>query len=132
MDIAKSELFNEDYRKFVNTELNNALNLIDFDTDSRPTGIKEAKKYVNDVIFANRDYKGSGDVALVAHSHLDIAYYWRRIHAVQKNLRTVLIQLRLMDRYPEFKYTHTQAYTYESLKQYYPEVFEELKKRVKE
>lgn len=37
-----------------------------------------------------------------------------------------------MDRYPEFKYTHTQAYTYESLKQYYPEVFEELKKRVKE
>lgn len=132
LDIAKSELFNEDYRKFVNTELNNALNLIDFDTDRRPTGIKEAKKYVNDVIFANRDYKGSGDVALVAHSHLDIAYYWRRIHAVQKNLRTVLIQLRLMDRYPEFKYTHTQAYTYESLKQYYPEVFEELKKRVKE
>ena len=87
---------------------------------------------MNDVIFANRDYKGSGDVALVAHSHLDIAYYWRRIHAVQKNLRTVLIQLRLMDRYPEFKYTHTQAYTYESLKQYYPEVFEELEKRVKE
>lgn len=43
LDIAKSELFNEDYRKFVNTELNNALNLIDFDADSRPTGIKEAK-----------------------------------------------------------------------------------------
>ena len=37
-----------------------------------------------------------------------------------------------MDRYPEFKYTHTQAYTYESLKQYYPEVFEEPQKRVKE
>lgn len=72
---------------------------------------------------ANDNYKGSGDVALIAHSHLDIAYYWRRIHAVQKNLRTVLIQLRLMDKYPDFKYTHTQPYVYETLEKYYPDVF---------
>ena len=31
LDIAKSELFNEDYRNFLNREINNALNLIDFD-----------------------------------------------------------------------------------------------------
>lgn len=129
LDIAKSELFNEDYRNFLNKELNNAMNLIDFDGDM-PTGIEEAKRYIEDVIYANDTYKGSGDVALVAHSHLDIAYYWRRIHSVQKNLRTVLIQLRLMDRYPDFKYAHTQPYTYETLEKYYPDVFEELKQKV--
>lgn len=129
LDIAKSELFNEDYRAFLNKELCNAMNLIDFDSDEL-TGVAEAKKYVDEVIYANDNYKGSGDVALIAHSHLDVAYYWRRIHAVQKNLRTVLIQLRLMDKYPDFKYTHTQPYVYETLEKYYPEVFEELKEKV--
>ncbi len=129
LDIAKSDLFNEDYRAFLNRELNNAMNCIDFDDEL--TGVKEAKQYLEDVVFSNDTYKGTGDVALVAHSHLDIAYYWRRIHAVQKNLRTVLIQLRLMDRYPHFKYAHTQPYTYETLEKYYPDVFEELKEKVK-
>lgn len=129
LDIAQSDLFNADYRAFLNRELDNALNLIDFEEDDLP-GVRAAKQYVDTVIYANDDYKGNGDVALIAHSHLDIAYYWRRIHAVQKNLRTVLIQLRLMDRYPEFKYTHTQAYTYETLEKYYPEVFEELKEKI--
>ncbi len=129
LDIAKSELFNEDYRAFLNKELNNAMNLIDFDSDEL-AGVNEASDYIENVIYKNDTYKGVGDVALVAHSHLDIAYYWRRIHAVQKNLRTVLIQLRLMDRYPNFKYAHTQPYTYETLEKHYPEVFEELKQKV--
>ena len=129
LDIAKSDLFNEDYRAFLNRELNNAMNCIDFDSDEL-TGVDEAKQYLEDMVFSNDTYKGTGDVALVAHSHLDIAYYWRRIHAVQKNLRTVLIQLRLMDRYPHFKYAHTQPYTYETLEKYYPDVFEELKEKV--
>ena len=129
LDVAKSDLFNEDYRSFLNKELNNAMNLIDFDSDEL-TGVEECQQYLNDVVFANDNYKGNGDVALIAHSHLDIAYYWRRIHAVQKNLRTVLIQLRLMDKYPDFKYTHTQPYVYETLEKYYPEVFEELKEKV--
>lgn len=128
-DIANSDLFSEDYRTFLHREMSRALDLIDFEDELLP-GLSEAKHYVDEVIYKNDDYKGSGDVALIAHSHLDIAYYWRRIHAVQKNLRTILIQLRLMDRYPEFKYTHTQSYTYETLEKYYPEVFEELKTKI--
>ena len=130
LDIMDGESFHEDYREFLKRELNNAMNLIDFYGEEL-AGIDEAKKYIDEVIYANDTYKGSGDVALVAHSHLDIAYYWRRIHAVQKNLRTVLIQLRLMDRYPDFKFTHTQPYVYETLEKYYPEVFAELKEKVK-
>ena len=129
LDIAKSELFSEDYRNFLNKELNNAMNFIDFDSE-KLTGVADAQRYLDEVVFPNDTYRGNGDVALIAHSHLDIAYYWRRIHAVQKNLRTVLIQLRLMDKYPDFKYTHTQPYVYETLEKYYPEVFEELKEKV--
>ncbi len=131
LDAALSEVFNEDFSAMVIRGLDAALNLIDFD-DLRDDDVRAASKYIDENIFSNKDYKGSGRVALVAHSHLDIAYYWRRIHAVQKNLRTVLIQLRLMDKYPDFKYAHTQAYTYETVEKYYPEIFEELKKRIAE
>ena len=127
MDIAHSDYFNEDYRKYLFVELSRALDLVDFDSWD---GVDEAAAYIQKKIYENTDFKGSGNVALVGHSHLDIAYYWRRIHAVQKNARTILIQLRLMDQYPEFKYTHTQAYTYETLEKYYPELFAELKEKI--
>ncbi len=128
MDIAQCEYFNEDYRHFLYEKLSHALDLVDFDTWE---GVDAAADYVEKFIYGNTDFHGSGDVALVGHSHLDLAYYWRRIHSVQKNARTVLIQLRLMDRYPEFRYTHTQAHTYEMLEKYYPELFEELRVKVK-
>lgn len=129
LDAAECGMFDEDFSEHVINSLDKALNCIDFD-DFRSEDAAKAAEYIEENIFSNKDYKGSGKVALIAHSHLDIAYYWRRIHAVQKNLRTVLIQLRLMDKYPDFCYAHTQAYTYETLEKYYPDLFEELKERI--
>lgn len=130
LDISKSDCFNEDLRHHIDNELYAALNYINFD-DIRNEDVLLASEHIQKHIFADKRYGGNGKVALVAHSHLDIAYYWRRIHAVQKNLRTVLIQMRLMDRYPDFRYAHTQAYTYETVEKYYPEVFEELKEKIR-
>lgn len=130
LNVAKNDCFNEDFRHHINIELDKALNYIDFD-NVRNADILLAANHIDRHIFADKRYKGNGSVALVAHSHLDIAYYWRRIHAVQKNLRTVLIQMRLMDKYPDFRYAHTQAYTYETVEKYYPELFEELKEKIK-
>lgn len=129
LDAAECGMFSEDFSEYVINSLDKALNCIDFDSFRRED-CADAAEYIDKNIFSNKDYKGSGKVALIAHSHLDIAYYWRRIHAVQKNLRTVLIQLRLMDKYPDFCYAHTQAYTYETVEKYYPELFEELKERI--
>ncbi len=130
LNISKNDCFNEDYRKFIDFHIDKALNIIDFDSLNNEA-VRQASEYLDKNIFADKRYCGNGDVALVAHSHLDIAYYWRRIHAVQKNLRTVLIQMRLMDKYPDFKYAHTQAYTYETIEKYYPEIFVELKEKIK-
>ena len=128
-DVAVSGRFDEDCAAFILKELNNALNLIDFE-DIRDEDVLAASDYIEKHIYSDKTYRGSGRVELVAHSHLDIAYYWRRIHSIQKNMRTVLIQLRLMDKYPDFRYTHTQAYTYEMLEKYYPEIFAELRERI--
>ncbi len=128
LDIAKSDQFDEDYRLFLNRELNAALNFVDFDTWD---GVQAALDYIEKHIYQNTDFRSSGNVALIGHSHLDLAYYWRRIHVVQKNARTVLIQMRLMDEYPDFHYAHTQPYAYELLKENYPDLYAELKEKIK-
>ncbi len=128
-DIISSGQFPEEYVSIIISRLDKALNLIDYDNITDEAA-KKAIAYIEENIYADKTFRGSGKVALISHSHLDIAYYWRRIHAVQKNLRTVLIQMRLMDKYPDFHYAHTQAYTYEAVEKYYPEVFSELKEKI--
>ncbi len=130
-DIISSGQFNEEYVNIIVSRLDTALNYIDYDNITDEDA-KKAIEYINENIYADKTFRSSGKVALISHSHLDIAYYWRRIHAVQKNLRTVLIQMRLMDKYPDFRYAHTQAYTYETIEKYYPEVFSELTEKIKE
>ncbi len=129
-DIISSGQFPDEYVNIVINKLDKALNLIDYDNITDEAA-KKAIDYIEENIYSDKTFRSSGKVALIGHSHLDIAYYWRRIHAVQKNLRTVLIQMRLMDKYPDFRYAHTQAYTYETVEKYYPEVFEELREKIK-
>lgn len=91
------------------------------------------REFIDSKVYnADLPFRASGRLAMVAHSHLDIGYLWKVSQTVQKNARTCLIQLRMMERYPEFKYAHSQAWTYEALEKYYPELFEEVKKRVAE
>ena len=92
LDVAKSQYFNEDYRKFLNKELSLALNRIDFDfLRERMDGedgtlrldqeeeaafaaqVAAARQYIQDVIYANDDYKGCGDVAVVG----TLTWIWR-------------------------------------------------------
>ncbi len=138
IDTINATQVREEIRNYVTQQLHDALNLLDHeetDLTKYLQGIEKLRRHLADTVFNSKEtknFKGSGKVALIAHSHLDIAYFWRRIHTVQKNARTCMIQLRLMDKYPDFKYAHTQAYTYELLEKYYPELFKELKKRVEE
>jgi len=96
--------------------------------------LPRVRRYLREHVFTGGagPFGHTGRLACVAHSHLDIAYHWRVRQSVQKNARTCLIQLRLMERYPEFKYSHSQAWTYETLEKFYPELFRQVRRRVAE
>ncbi len=94
--------------------------------------IDEVKRYIAEEVLKDEHVIAkNGRLACVAYSHLDIAYHWKVAQTVQKNARTVLIQLALMDQYEDFTYAHTQTWTYEMLEKYYPELFERVKEKVK-
>ncbi|MCX7681902.1 MAG: alpha-mannosidase, partial [Anaerolineae bacterium] len=74
------------------------------------------------------------DVEVVAtgHAHIDVAWLWTLGQTRRKSGRTFYNVLRLMEQFPEFHYTQSQAQLYDYVRQDYPELFEEIKRRVAE
>ena len=71
-------------------------------------------------------------VNCVGHTHIDLAWLWRLKHTREKASRSFSTVFRLMDLFGEYKFLQTQPQIYEYIKQDFPEIFEEIKKRVAE
>jgi alpha-mannosidase len=71
-------------------------------------------------------------VRLVGNSHIDMAWLWPWTETVEVVRNTFRSVLDLMREYPDFKFTMSSARTYEWMQEKYPDLFEEIKQRVKE
>jgi len=74
------------------------------------------------------------DVQVVAtgHAHLDVAWLWTLDQTRSKVGRTFHNVIRLMEQYPEFCYSQSQAQLYEFARQDYPALFEDIAERVRQ
>ncbi len=70
------------------------------------------------------------DIIGVGHAHIDVAWLWTLGQTVRKSGRTFSNVLRLMEQYPEYKFSQSQAQLYQYTERNYPEIFEQIKKRV--
>ncbi|QGQ94445.1 alpha-mannosidase [Paenibacillus psychroresistens] len=68
----------------------------------------------------------------IGHTHIDVAWLWRLSHTREKSARSFSTVLRLMEKYPEYIFLQTQPQLYEYIKYDYPEIYEQIKQRVKE
>jgi len=71
-------------------------------------------------------------ITAIGHAHLDVAWKWSLAVTRDKFLRTTSNVLYLMQKYPKFRFTQSQAQLYQFLKEDYPEVYKKVKSRVKE
>ncbi len=83
-------------------------------------------------VFESNIYRPQGRINICAHSHLDIVYLWPIKETFRKNCRTVTNMLNLMREYPDYRFSYSQPYLYEKLKEMAPAVFEEIRQRVRE
>ncbi len=67
-----------------------------------------------------------------AHAHIDMNWMWRYDETVAITLDTFRTVLNLMDEYPDFTFSQSQASVYRIIEQYDPAMLEEIKQRVKE
>ena len=70
-------------------------------------------------------------LAAVGNAHLDLAWLWPQQETHRKTARTFAAQLRLLERYPEYKYIQSQPAAYEMCRDYYPALYEKIRQAVK-
>jgi len=68
----------------------------------------------------------------VGHAHIDMNWMWSWPETVAVTNDTFTTVLKLMEEFPDFCFTQSQASVYAIMKDYNPELFEQIKKRVAE
>lgn len=105
----------------------------DGDQDSILKARKIAQKYLGDKVDSAEVY--SPDTApfvyAIGHCHIDTCWLWPWDETKRKVARSWSNQCDLMDRYPEHRFTCSQAQQFKWLEQYYPTVFDRVKRWVR-
>jgi alpha-mannosidase len=76
---------------------------------------------------------GSTTPAMFAfgHAHLDVAWLWPLAETERKAARTLSTQLSLAERYPGYKFLHSQPHLFRFVKDHYPELYARVKDAVR-
>ncbi|KAJ5692611.1 hypothetical protein N7462_002034 [Penicillium macrosclerotiorum] len=101
------------------------------------TSIKEARKigqkYLGNKVDSSSVYSADTEpfVYAIGHCHIDTCWLWPWAETKRKVARSWSNQCDLMDRYPEHRFTCSQAQQFKWLNQYYPSVFDRVRRWVR-
>lgn len=112
--------------------LNTAVNMVDLGAlcaDDFRESAKTASAYLEKELYGK---KGEATAYCVGHTHIDVAWLWRLRQTRDKTGRSFATVLKLMDEYPDYIFMSPQAQLYDFVKHDYPEIYEEIKKRIKD
>ena len=92
--------------------------------DSIANGLKELEPLSR----AMKEYT----VHLIGHAHIDMNWLWLWPETVDVCKNTFSTVLKLMDEFPDFRFSQSQASTYIAVEEAAPEIFRQIHRRVKE
>ncbi len=83
-------------------------------------------------VMATPNAGDANTVHCVGNAHIDLAWLWPVRETKRKASRTFSTVLRYMERHPGYIFMQSQAQLYEWVRQQYPDLFEQIRERVKE
>ncbi|MGV3488193.1 MAG: alpha-mannosidase [Tuberibacillus sp.] len=113
---------------------NRAFNQIDWSIPGSPEfyqSVHVARRTLNEELDRIEKHNPV-TVHAVGHTHIDVAWLWRLKHTREKAARSFSTVLRLMEKYPDYIFQQGQPQLYDYIKNDYPEIYEQMKKRIKE
>lgn len=122
-------------RRDIENILNKTVNLLDLRTPYSKEfyeTLQEASDYIDEALYS--DMAGYKDViaTCIGHTHIDVAWWWTVAQTREKVGRSFATVLKLMEEYPNYKFMSSQPQLYAFLKERYPELYEQVKERIKE
>lgn len=91
--------------------------------------VRQADDLLNEKI-SDMEKHSPVSVHCVGHTHIDVAWLWRLKHTHEKASRSFSTALRMMEMFPEYIFLQTQPQIYQYIKEDFPEIYEEIKRRV--
>jgi alpha-mannosidase len=115
-------------------QLDAAVKAIDFSPLDKndQAGFDASLRQAQDKLQSLNPWLKQFTVRAVGNSHIDMAWLWPWTETVEVVRNTFQSVLDLMREYPDFKFTMSSARTYEWMQEKYPDMFEQIKQRVKE
>lgn len=80
----------------------------------------------------SRNPGDAGTMHMVGQSHIDLAWLWPLKETVRKTSRTFSTVITLMEHYEDYLYSQSQPQLYAYVKKHFPDLYEQIKKRVAE
>lgn len=119
----------------IETCLNDTINLLDLrkpHSEAFYESVDKARAYIQKAMY--EDMAGFDDVVAtcIGHTHIDVAWWWTVAQTREKVARSFSTVLKLMDEYPGYKFMSSQPQLYYFLKERYPELYAQVKERIKE
>lgn len=115
--------------------LNDTINILDlrlpFSAEFYES-IDRAQKFITTEFYEKRCGKSEAEVWCVGHTHIDVAWLWTLAITRDKAFRSFSTVLDLMKQYPEYIFMSSQPQLYKFVKEQSPELFNEIRERVKE
>lgn len=125
--------------------LNRIMNVFDYDNpdESIAKAREIAQEYIGPNVDSSRVYdqssnavgpvnSGSSTVYAMGNCHIDTAWLWPFAETRRKIARSWASQLNLIERYPEYKFSASQAVQFSWLLEDYPDLFDRVKQAAKD
>lgn len=90
--------------------------------------VREAEELLGELGKRVKEYQ----VIFAAHAHIDMNWMWGMPETVAIVIDTFQTMLRLLEEYPTFVFSQSQASTYEIIEKYAPSMLPEIRKRIQE
>jgi alpha-mannosidase len=95
-------------------------------------GLKDAVHAAEAEMSAIGEVAKTYKIHCVGHGHIDMNWMWSWPETVATTHDTFASVLSLMEQYPELTYSQSQTAVYALTERYYPDLFEQIRQRVKE
>lgn len=115
--------------------LNDAINLVDLrrvPSRAFSDSVHQARLYLKKALYEDLAGSNGAIATCIGHTHIDVAWLWTVAQTREKTARSFSTVLKLMEEYPQYKFMSSQPQLYVFLKERYPEVYAQLKRRVEE
>lgn len=88
--------------------------------------VTEAKRLLSGCTAACKEYT----LLFAGHAHIDMNWQWRYDETASITLDTLRTALNLMQEFPDFTFSQSQASIYAIVEQFEPEMLEEIRGRI--